>query len=29
MDTDHTKRNLFELYAELIHQQEKWEGLIK
>lgn len=29
MNTDHTKRNLFELYAELIHQQEKWEGLIK
>lgn len=29
MNTDHTTRNLFELYAELIHQQEKWEGLIK
>ncbi|PRP53149.1 MarR family transcriptional regulator [Bacillus halotolerans] len=29
MNTDHTKRNIFELYAELIHQQEKWEGLIK
>ncbi|SPT94114.1 transcriptional regulator [Bacillus tequilensis] len=29
MNTDHTKHKLFELYAELIHQQEKWEGLIK
>ncbi|MEC1663180.1 MarR family transcriptional regulator [Bacillus halotolerans] len=29
MDTEHTKRSLFELYTELIHQQEKWEGLIK
>ncbi|KAA6454102.1 MarR family transcriptional regulator [Bacillus atrophaeus] len=29
LNQEQAKRAIFELYTELIHQQEKWEGIIK